>query len=45
MNLDFSLDLDFVQIKENFSNKAGADYAASRGECLNGKIMAAYLGL
>lgn len=44
MNLDFSLDLDFVQIKENFSNKAGADYAASRGECLNGKIMAAYLG-
>ena len=44
LNLDFSLDLDFVQIKENFSNKAGADYAASRGECLNGKIMAAYLG-
>ncbi len=33
LNLDFSLDLDFVQIKENFSNKAGADYAASRGEC------------
>ena len=39
LNLDFSLDLDFVQIKENFSNKAGADYAASRGECLNGTIV------
>ena len=24
LNLDFSLDLDFVQIKENFSNKVGS---------------------
>jgi aspartate kinase len=44
LNLDFSLDVDFAEIKKNFCNKAGADYAASRGECLNGKIMAAYLG-
>lgn len=44
LNLDFSLDVDFAEIKKNFCNKAGVDYAASRGECLNGKIMAAYLG-
>ena len=46
LNLDFSLDLDFAyQIKENFSNKAGADYMPlQRERCLNGKIMAAYLG-
>ena len=29
---------------ENFKNKAGKDYAASRGEYLNGIIMAQYLG-
>ena len=44
LNLDFSLDKDFEIIETNFSKKAGRDYAASRGEYLNGKIMAAYLG-
>lgn len=43
LHLDFSLDDDFSVIEENFSAKAGRDYAASRGEYLNGKIMAAYL--
>ena len=31
-------------IRENFCKKVGRDYAASRGEYLNGIIMAAYLG-
>lgn len=44
LNLQFTLDKDFEIIEKNFSNKAGKDYAASRGEYLNGKIMAAYLG-
>ncbi len=44
LNLDFSLEKDFEIIEKNFQDKAGADYAASRGEYLNGKIMAAYLG-
>lgn len=44
LNLNFSLDDDFKIIASNFRNKAGSDYAASRGEFLNGKIMAAYLG-
>ena len=43
LGLDFSLDYEFRTIKENFKNKAGRDYAASRGEYLNGRIMAAYL--
>ena len=44
LKLDFSLVEDFSVIEENFKEKAGRDYAASRGEYLNGKIMAAYLG-
>ena len=44
LNLDFSLEKDFEIIEKNFQDKAGVDYAASRGEYLNGKIMAAYLG-
>lgn len=43
LNLEFSLKDDFALIAENFRNKIGQDYAASRGEYLNGKIMAAYL--
>ena len=43
LNLEFSLKDDFALIAENFRNKIGEDYAASRGEYLNGKIMAAYL--
>ncbi len=43
LELNFSLDEDFETIRRNFSSHAGTDYAASRGEFLNGKIMAAYL--
>ena len=44
LGIDFSLEEDFKIVAENFASKAGKDYAASRGEYLNGKIMAAYLG-
>ncbi len=44
LNLTLSLDEDFEMIRENFGKKAGRDYAASRGEYLNGKVAAAYLG-
>lgn len=44
LEMDFSLDEDFTAVAENFKAKAGKDYAASRGEYLNGKVMAAYLG-
>ena len=44
LGLVFSLDEDFDIIRVNFSKKIGRDYAASRGEYLNGKVMAAYLG-
>ena len=44
LSLTFSLDEDFQVIKENFKAQIGRDYAASRGEYLNGKVMAAYLG-
>ena len=44
LDLNLNLDYEFNQIEENFLKKAGRDYAASRGEYLNGMIMAAYLG-
>ena len=44
LNLKLSLEEEFSIIAENFAKKAGSDYAASRGEYLNGIIMAAYLG-
>ncbi len=44
LKLSMSLDEDFKIIEKNFKEKAGRDYAASRGEFLNGKIMAFYLG-
>jgi aspartate kinase len=44
LNLKLSLEEEFKKITENFKNKAGRDYAASRGEYLNGIIMAEYLG-
>ena len=44
LKLSISLDDEFKAIRENFGKKIGRDYAASRGEYLNGKIMAAYLG-
>ena len=42
LKLELSLDDEFKAIEKNFRKKAGADYAASRGEYLNGIIMAAY---
>lgn len=44
LKLELDLDAEFQVIRENFSKKIGRDYAASRGEYLNGLIMAAYLG-
>lgn len=44
LSLDLSLEEEFQVIEQNFHNKAGVDYAASRGEYLNGIIMAQYLG-
>ena len=44
INLKLSLEDEFRKISENFKQKAGVDYAASRGEYLNGIIMANYLG-
>ena len=44
LGLDLSLDDEFKVIEKNFKDKAGDNYAASRGEYLNGIIMAAYLG-
>lgn len=44
LDLTLSLDKEFETISEDFKNNAGSDYAASRGEFLNGKVMAEYLG-
>ena len=44
LDLSLSLEEDFKTIRTNFSKKIGRDYAASRGEYLNGIVMAAYLG-
>ncbi len=42
--LDFSLNDEFEKIKNNIA-ASGADYAASRGEYLNGMLLADYLGV
>ena len=44
LNLTLSLEDEFRIIAEKFEDKVGEDYAASRGEYLNGIIMANYLG-
>ena len=44
LNLDLSLEDEFAQIEADFKAQSGTEYAASRGEFLNGKVMAAYLG-
>ena len=44
LHMTLSLDKEFDAIAENFNKKAGSQYAASRGEFLNGIIMANYLG-
>ncbi|MDO5125562.1 MAG: aspartate kinase [Ruminococcus sp.] len=44
LGLDLPLESEFDVIKACFIGKAGRDYAASRGEYLNGIILANYLG-
>ena len=44
LKLELSLENEFAKIEANFKAHAGKDYAASRGEYLNGIIMANYLG-
>lgn len=43
LSLDLSLEEEFEKIREAFAARSGSEYAASRGEYLNGIIMAAYL--
>ncbi len=43
LGLELSLEEQFAQIKANLA-QAGREYAASRGEYLNGIVIAAYLG-
>ncbi len=43
LGLELSLEPQFEQIKNNLAH-AGREYAASRGEYLNGIVIAAYLG-
>jgi len=44
LKLDFSLDKEFEAIKAELKSRPAKDFAASRGEYLNGKLLAAYLG-
>lgn len=44
LELQFSLTSDFDRIEQDLKAGADRDYAASRGEFLNAKLMAAYLG-
>lgn len=44
LHLSYDLDKDFETIRTNLEQGANRDYAASRGEYLNAKLMASYLG-
>lgn len=44
LGISLSLEEEFKIIEASFAEKAGKDYAASRGEYLNGIVMANYLG-
>ncbi len=44
LGLDLSLEKEFAEIAVQFQKKAGKEYAASRGEYLNGIVLANYLG-
>ena len=44
LGVDISLDADFDIIVNELKSRPAKDYAASRGEYLNGKVLAAYLG-
>lgn len=44
LGLKFSLDEEFRTIEEKLKTEPNRDYTASRGEYLNGRVMAQYLG-
>lgn len=44
LNLNISLEKEFNEIEKGFENHVGIDYAVSRGEYLNGLLLAHYLG-
>ncbi|MDD5867071.1 aspartate kinase [Lachnospiraceae bacterium YH-ros2228] len=44
LQMDFSLDDEFDVIEKTLKEEPTLDYAASRGEYLNGRVMAKYLG-
>ena len=44
LGLDMDLSDEYLHIKWSIKHHAGRDYAASRGEYLNGKILAEYIG-
>ena len=44
LGLNFEIEKYLDEVKKNIENGASKDYAASRGEYLNGLILAAYLG-
>jgi aspartate kinase len=44
LELAINLDKEYEEIIKNFKKKSGTDYAASRGEYLNGIILANYIG-
>ena len=45
LGIDIDLSKDFDEIREHLNRSDEQDYTASRGEYLNGKILAAYLGI
>lgn len=44
LGIELNLDDEFAIIKKGFISRAGRDFAASRGEYLNGIVLAKYLG-
>ena len=44
LGVDISLEAEYANIKNAFAHRAGRDFAASRGEYLNSRVLAAYLG-
>jgi len=44
LGIDMSLDEDFDLIAQELKNRPARDFAASRGEYLNGKVLANFLG-
>ena len=45
LGIDIDLKAEFARIGDALKNGASPDYAASRGEYLNGKLLAKYLGM